>query len=145
MRCNGARVIRYGRCPRMHAAVSLSVTFFSSGSYSFSSVSFSHFISPPLVFLCFSLRLSPTAFFFSPLAVTHTKTEVIISGRLGVKVLTRRTTICIQAKQANEDIVLGLHTAVSHLHQRNTYMRILLTDCSSAFYSFVPSKLVFKL
>lgn len=81
-------MIRYGRCTRMHVAdflfISLSVMSFISGSYSLCCVSFSHSTSPPVVsvFLPLSLSYFPS---FSP-SVTHTNSEVIISGRLGVKV-----------------------------------------------------------
>jgi hypothetical protein len=36
-------------------------------------------------------------------------------------------------------------TALSHLGKRNTYVRILLIDYSSAFNTIVPSKLIKKL
>ena len=42
-------------------------------------------------------------------------------------------------------ITLTLHTALSHLDQRNTYVRMLFIDYSSAFNTIVPSKLVIKL
>ena len=38
-----------------------------------------------------------------------------------------------------------LHTALSHLDKRNTYVRMLFIDYSSAFNTMVPSKLVIKL
>jgi hypothetical protein len=38
-----------------------------------------------------------------------------------------------------------LHTALSHLDKRNTYVRMLLIDNSSAFNTIVPSKLITKL
>lgn len=69
-------MIRYGRCTRMHGA-------FLSPSQPLAFPR-SHLISPPVVVLCFFLCLSCT--FFLPLSVTHANTEVIISGRLGVKV-----------------------------------------------------------
>ena len=37
------------------------------------------------------------------------------------------------------------HTALTHLDKRNTYVRMLLIDYSSAFNTIVPSKLVIKL
>ncbi|KAI3357157.1 hypothetical protein L3Q82_015460 [Scortum barcoo] len=40
---------------------------------------------------------------------------------------------------------LTLHTALSHLDQRDTYVRMLFIDYSSAFNTIVPSKLVTKL
>ncbi|KAM9429112.1 uncharacterized protein ACWYII_019836 [Salvelinus alpinus] len=36
-------------------------------------------------------------------------------------------------------------TALSHLDKRNTYVRMLFIDCSSAFNTIVPSKLIIKL
>jgi hypothetical protein len=38
-----------------------------------------------------------------------------------------------------------LHTALSHLDKRNTYVRMLFIDYSSAFNTIVPSKLISKL
>ena len=38
-----------------------------------------------------------------------------------------------------------MHTALSHLDKRNTYVRILCIDYSSAFNTIVPSKLIIKL
>ena len=40
---------------------------------------------------------------------------------------------------------IALHTALSHLDKRNTYVRILFIDYSSAFNTIVPSKLINKL
>ena len=37
------------------------------------------------------------------------------------------------------------HTALSHLDKRNTYVRMLFIDYSSAFNTIVPSKLLTKL
>lgn len=82
-------MIRYGRCTHMRVAdflfISLSLMSFISGSYSLCSVSFAHFISSPVVFSV-SLPLSLSCFLSFSLSVTRTNTEVIISGRLGVKV-----------------------------------------------------------
>ena len=39
-------------------------------------------------------------------------------------------------------IATTLHTALSHLDKRNTYVRMLLIDYGSAFNTIVPSKLV---
>jgi hypothetical protein len=38
-----------------------------------------------------------------------------------------------------------LHTALSHLDKRNTYVRMLLIDYNSAFNTIVPSQLITKL
>ncbi|KAI3364119.1 hypothetical protein L3Q82_010794 [Scortum barcoo] len=49
-------------------------------------------------------------------------------------------------EQSTEDaIALTLHTALSHLDQRDTYVRMLFIDYSSAFNTIVPSKLITKL
>ena len=40
---------------------------------------------------------------------------------------------------------MALHTTLSHLYKRNTYVRMLFIDYSSAFNPIVPSKLVIKL
>jgi hypothetical protein len=40
---------------------------------------------------------------------------------------------------------ISLHTALSHLDKRNTYVRMLFIDYSSAFNTIVPSKLITKL
>ena len=51
-----------------------------------------------------------------------------------------------RANRSTDDaIALTIHTALSHLDQRNTYVRILFIDYSSAFNTIVPSKLVIKL
>ena len=43
------------------------------------------------------------------------------------------------------DDAITLHTALTHLAKRNTYVRMLFIDYSSAFNTIVPSKLVIKL
>ncbi len=47
--------------------------------------------------------------------------------------------------QANTDIAFTLHTALSHLENKNTYVRMLFVDYSSAFNTIVPATLVAKL
>ncbi len=42
-------------------------------------------------------------------------------------------------------IAFTLHTALSHLENKNTYVRMLLVDYSSAFNTIVPATLVAKL
>ena len=42
-------------------------------------------------------------------------------------------------------ISIALNTALSHLDKRNTYVRMLFIDYSSAFNTIVPSKLITKL
>ncbi|KAI3368571.1 hypothetical protein L3Q82_025395, partial [Scortum barcoo] len=48
-------------------------------------------------------------------------------------------------RSTEDAISLTLHTALSHLDQRDTYVRMLFIDYSSAFNTIVPSKLVTKL
>ncbi len=45
----------------------------------------------------------------------------------------------------DDAIPFSLHTALSHLDKRNTYVRMLFVDYSSAFNTIVPTKLVVKL
>ncbi|KAI3376831.1 hypothetical protein L3Q82_000406 [Scortum barcoo] len=53
---------------------------------------------------------------------------------------------CSMRGQLEDAIALTLHTALSHLDQRDTYyVRMLFIDYSSAFNTIVPSKLVTKL
>jgi hypothetical protein len=39
---------------------------------------------------------------------------------------------------------MALHTALSYLNKRNTYVRMLYIDYSSPFNAMVPSKLITK-
>ena len=48
-------------------------------------------------------------------------------------------------KSTNDAISIALHTALSHLDKRNTHLRIIFIDYSSAFNTIVPSKLITKL
>ena len=48
-------------------------------------------------------------------------------------------------RSTDDAISIALHTALSHLDKRNTYVRILFIDYSSAFNTIVPSKLITKL
>jgi hypothetical protein len=43
------------------------------------------------------------------------------------------------------DDAITLHTALSHLDKRNTYVRMLFNDYSSVFNTIVPTKLINKL
>jgi hypothetical protein len=45
----------------------------------------------------------------------------------------------------DDAISVALHTALSHLDKRNTYVRMLFIDYTSAFNTTVPSKLINKL
>ncbi len=85
-------MIRYGRCTRMDVAdfmfISLSVMSFVSDSYSLILFVLSLFYTSSLLRLSLCVSSSVCLFLFLSfsLSVTHTNTEVIISGRLGVKV-----------------------------------------------------------
>ena len=48
-------------------------------------------------------------------------------------------------RSPDEAISIALHTALSHLDKRNTYVRMLFIDYSSVFNTIVPSKLINKL
>ncbi|KAK6295629.1 hypothetical protein J4Q44_G00333420 [Coregonus suidteri] len=48
-------------------------------------------------------------------------------------------------RSTDDAISIALHTALSHLVKRNTYVRMLFIDYSSAFNTIVPSKLITKL
>ena len=43
------------------------------------------------------------------------------------------------------DDAITLHTALTHLDRRNTYIRMLFIDYNSSFNTIVPSKLIIKL
>ena len=45
-------------------------------------------------------------------------------------------------RSTDDAVSIALHTALSHLDKRNTYVRMLFIDCSSAFISIVPTKLI---
>ena len=48
-------------------------------------------------------------------------------------------------RSTDDAISIALHTALSYLDKRNTYVRMLFIDYSSAFNTIVPSKLITKL
>ena len=48
-------------------------------------------------------------------------------------------------KSTENRISIALHTALTHVEKRNTYVRMLFIDYSSAFNTIVPSKLITKL
>ena len=57
----------------------------------------------------------------------------------------RPTSICLPHDRSTDyAIAITLHTALSHLDKRNTYVRMLFIDYSSAFSTIVPSKLITK-
>ena len=48
-------------------------------------------------------------------------------------------------RSTDDSISIALHTGLSDLDKRNTYVRMLFIDYSSAFNTIVPSKLINKL
>jgi gmma-aminobutyric acid receptor subunit gamma/cGMP-dependent protein kinase 2 len=48
-------------------------------------------------------------------------------------------------RSTDDAISITLYTALSHLDKRNTYVRMLFINHSSAFNTIVPSKLIIKL
>ena len=48
-------------------------------------------------------------------------------------------------RSTDNAIFIALHTALSHLDKRNTYVRMLIINYSSAFNTIVSSKLINKL
>ena len=48
-------------------------------------------------------------------------------------------------RSTDDEIAITLHTALSLLDKRNTYVRMLFIDYSSTFNTIVPSKLIIKL
>ena len=48
-------------------------------------------------------------------------------------------------RYTDDAVSIALHTALSQLDKRNTYVRMLFIDYSSAFNTIVPSKLINKL
>jgi hypothetical protein len=48
-------------------------------------------------------------------------------------------------RSTNDEIFITLYTALSLLDKRNTYVRMVFIDYSSAFNTIVPSKLITKL
>jgi hypothetical protein len=48
-------------------------------------------------------------------------------------------------RTTDDAISIALRTALSHLDKRNTYVRMLFIDYSSAFSTIVPSQLIIKL
>ena len=48
-------------------------------------------------------------------------------------------------RSTDDAISIALHTAISHLDKRNTYVRMLFIDYSSAFNTVVPLKFITKL
>jgi hypothetical protein len=48
-------------------------------------------------------------------------------------------------RSTDDAISIALHTALSHLDERKTYVRMLFIDYSSVFNTIVPTKLITKL
>ena len=49
------------------------------------------------------------------------------------------------SRSTDDAIYIALHTPLSHQDKRNTHVRMLFIDYSSAFNTIVPSKLITKL
>ena len=48
-------------------------------------------------------------------------------------------------RSTDDTILISLHTPLSHLDKKNSYVRMLFIDYSSAFNTIVPMKLITKL
>ena len=48
-------------------------------------------------------------------------------------------------RSTDDAVTITLHTALSHLDKRNTYIRMMFIDYSSAFNTILPSKCIVKL
>jgi hypothetical protein len=48
-------------------------------------------------------------------------------------------------RSTDDAISIALHSALSQLDKRNTYVRMLFIDYSSAFNTIIPSKLITEL
>jgi hypothetical protein len=48
-------------------------------------------------------------------------------------------------RSTDDALAIAVHTALSHLDKRTTYIRMLFIDYSSDFNTIVPSKLIIKL
>jgi hypothetical protein len=75
--------------------------------------------------------------FFERLVMAHINT--IISETLDPLQLEYRPN-----RSTDDAISIALHIALSHLDKKNTYVRMLFIDYSSAFDTIVPSKLINK-
>jgi hypothetical protein len=76
--------------------------------------------------------------YFERLVRTHINT--IIPETLDTLQFAYRT------KRSTDDAIsIALYTALSHMEKRNTYVRMLFIDYSSAFNTIMPSKLINKL
>ena len=75
---------------------------------------------------------------FERLVMAHI--NIIIPETLGTLQFAYRTN-----KSTDDAISTELHTALSHLDKRNSYVRMLFIDYSSAFNTIVPTKLITKL
>ncbi|KAI3351496.1 hypothetical protein L3Q82_020345, partial [Scortum barcoo] len=72
------------------------------------------------------------------------KTKILSLNDYRPVALTSTIMKCFE-RSTEDAIALTLHTALSHLDQRDTYVRMLFIDYSSAFNTIVPSKLITKL
>ena len=48
-------------------------------------------------------------------------------------------------RSTDDAVSIALHTALSHLDKRNTYVRMLFIDYSTVFNTIVPTQLITKL
>ncbi|KAI3363146.1 hypothetical protein L3Q82_011787 [Scortum barcoo] len=81
---------------------------------------------------------------FKETIIVPKKTKIFCLNDYRPVALTSTIMKCFE-RSTEDAIALTLHTALSHLDQRDTYVRMLLIDYSSAFNTIVPSKLVTKL
>ncbi|KAI3359191.1 hypothetical protein L3Q82_002720 [Scortum barcoo] len=87
----------------------------------------------------------PTCFKETIIVPVPKKTKILSLNDYRPVALTSTIMKCFE-RSTEDAIALTLHTALSHLDQRDTYVRMLFIDYSSAFNNtIVPSKLVTKL
>ncbi|KAI3375348.1 hypothetical protein L3Q82_021842, partial [Scortum barcoo] len=86
----------------------------------------------------------PTCFKETIIVPVPKKTKILSLNDYRPVALTSTIMKCFE-RSTEDAIALTLHTALSHLDQRDTYVRMLFIDYSSAFNTIVPSKLVTKL
>ncbi|KAI3352083.1 hypothetical protein L3Q82_020909 [Scortum barcoo] len=89
----------------------------------------------------------PTCFKETIIVPVPKKTKILCLNDYRPVALTSTIMKCFERpNRSTEDaIALTLHTALSHLDQRDKKMRMLFIDYSSAFNTIVPSKLITKL
>ncbi|KAI3375982.1 hypothetical protein L3Q82_016509 [Scortum barcoo] len=82
----------------------------------------------------------PTCFKETIIVPVPKKTKILSLNDYRPVALTSTIMKCFE-RSTEDAIALTLHTALSHLDQRDTYVRMLFIDYSSAFNTIVPSKL----